>query len=215
MPETLSNSLVTAKDTLRAVYPWAFLLTVQIDDTTAFRVCTLDSAIVFGGETYLPFPVKVRPQKRDASGALNAAEVTVSNIGRQIIRQIRLGNVLDRELRLRLVNLSDLTTCVDFGTYRISRVTITGAVLRCELRLWDLRLSRVPARVFHRGRCQWVYGSPQCGYDTTRAGAIATCTLSVDDCRAHGDDEVAAGMPRLHPLRFGGQPGIPKGPARV
>jgi phage-related protein len=180
---------------------------------------------VVGGATYYPYPINVGIQTRDSSGTLPEVEVTVSNVDAQIAGRLEAGDIIDRRCRIRAVYSTDLGNPFMAANYEVLGATLNLSVATFRLGVFGLLDTVFPAVRFFRGRCPYVYGGPECAYDTSLpnlSGAPGfdrtTCDHTFEGangCRAHGANEVACGVPELHPLRYGGYPSIPRGPARV
>lgn len=228
MPDTFTAAYVTAKNTLHPTSPWAWLLDADIDGTNGFFCTSHDASLSYGGKLYVPFPIQVGVLPRDAEGNMPIVQITVANATREIGVRLEAGGIIDRALHLRLVNVSDLTSCQDWGEWTVTNVptlSLQGAVL--EVGPYDLFEAPLPARRQQR-RCDYVdYGGLECGYDLTLPNLISVahplfdptnCDLGFETsngCKMHGLNEVANARPKKHPGRFGGEPGITKGPARV
>lgn len=227
MPETLTTSYVTAKNTMHSTAPWVWLFSVDLDGTNGMNVCAYDRSLTVGGVVYSPFPIGVAGLTRDAEGNLPRPIVVVSNVSREIAGYLEAGSVLDRNVTLSQVLSTDLTTSIPWGTFTVTHATLALAVATFTLGVYALLDAPLPARRFARGRCDYVYGASECLYNTALANLIAatrpnfdgtTCDLSLEGgngCRAHGENEAANGSAVFHPLRFGGHPSIPRGPAGV
>jgi phage-related protein len=73
--------------------------------------------------------------------------------------------------------------------------------------------AKSPPQRYVPARCRHIpFGGPACGYIVNAAAAFTTCDKTFANCIARGNDEVARNLPRLHPRRFGGFPGIPQEP---
>lgn len=226
MPDTLASALVTAKNTLHQLNPWAWLVEADADGTNGFYLVGYDASISYGGKLYEPAPIIVGVIEQSGEGDLPRIEITVGNAGREASTRLDNGELIDRSCLLRLVNTSNLTVHQDWGEWRIIEAQVRLQSVVFSLGPYDLIDSPYPAVRQHRSRCSKVYGGLECQYDLTLPNNIAgtqpnfdptKCDLGLDTdngCIAHGDNEIANGRPRKHPGRFGGFPGIPKGPAR-
>jgi phage-related protein len=227
MADTLPASYIAAKNTLHATAPWVWLVEADRDGTNAIRLAGYDSAVVYGGNTYSAFPIGVGGITRDLDGNRQPLEITVSNVSREIGGLLEDGEFVGRTVKLLLVLSSDLTSAQDWGTWVVKGATVALDRATFALGLPGDASAQVPARRILRGRCDYRYGDFECGYSTSLPNAISgtnpnfdptTCDLTLEGengCRVHGDNEVANGRARLHPLRHGACPSIPRGPARV
>lgn len=231
MPETLAPSYVVSKNEMHSLAPWAFLLRIDIDGTNGLFVCGHDATISYGGILYQPFPIGVEKITQDTEGNLPLLEVTLANIGREAAVLLEQDYIVDRPFaRLLLVNTDNLSDpAVPWGDHTVqdARVTLEGVVL--SMGPYNLFETQLPSRRQNRNRCDYLpeYGGLECQYSLALANLISvaqplfdptSCDGGLDTsngCVAHGDNEVANGKPRKHPLRWGAHKGIPKGPARV
>jgi phage-related protein len=226
MTDDLTSSWYVAKNRRYSLNGFSWLFRCDLDGTYGLFLAGSDAPITYGGKTYTAFPIGISGFETQADGSLPAPQVLVSNVTRQVAEQLEFGNILDRTCQVYLYS-HETGTVIDKGLWRVIKATITLEVATFSLASYGLMDSPVPCRRQERGRCDYVYGGPECRYLTTLPNLVSgtypsfdgsTCDLTLDGangCRAHGANEVANGKPRLHPLLFGGFPGIPKGPARV
>jgi lambda family phage minor tail protein L len=202
------------RDTMNTTASWLYLWEIRSSDSEAFYLTDNNESVVFAGTTYFPFPISKPQIERDSEGNITDITVAVSNIDRSISAKLENGGLLGQTVILRIVNSAFLATSTDAYTHRFKIMDATCDDLWATFRLGQTNLFTVqfPSNRFMRTRCRWRYGSTECGYNTARSGALVTCAKTLDDCDDHGDDEVTAGLTRMHPLRFGGFPSIMKGP---
>ncbi len=240
MPESLNSATVTRKNQLHQPQPWVWLIeldvTVSGGTLTGFRVCSGNANLTVGGLLYYAYPISVGVERRDVNGQLPQIEMTIGNATRDIIAHIEAGNVLDRSVKIKAVFADDLANVVDFGRASIMSARVAQATATLSLGSYLMRDANIPARFWLRGRCQFIYAGTQCAFNrsaavpwsATAAGIAfisshagfnaATCDLTLsgsNGCTVHGQCESAMGLYASHPLRFGGSPTIPRGPARV
>lgn len=219
MPESLSSIGTSQKNNLRSSAPFVWLFEIQLTSTTAVRVCSWDINIVHKLETYKAFPIDVGDQERSIEGRLPVTEVTISNLSREIVDQLESGNLINKELKVKLVHSNDPDNAIHESISKILDAVVTQESAAISIGQYELFEVPFPGVRYNRVRCEHTYGDPStCGYDKTRVGALLTCSFirsGINGCRAHGDDEEAAGLLRQHPQRFGGQPGIPRGKSRT
>lgn len=223
----MTEPAVSIKNALHQASPWVWLADVELDDDDALRVCDSDETITYGGSTFYPFPMVVEGYAADGTGNLPSVTVTVSALSREISDAVDEGGLVDRSVQLWVMSRSSLTTAYDRGRWLVLDVAMSDSTASFRLGPYGLFDAPYPARRQARSRCDYVYAGRECLYDTTLPNLIAgtrpnfdrtTCDLSIDGgngCRAHGENEVANGRPRLHPARIGCAPGIPKGPGRL
>ena len=224
--ENLPASFYIAKNERRSIYPFSWLFRIDRNGASAFYLAGSDVAISYGGKTYSPFPIGISGLDADAESTLPQPQVIVGNVTREVAVELEIGHVLDRTCQIYLWS-TQAGTAIDKGLWRIVRVAANLEAATFSLAQYGLLDCQVPSIRQERGRCPYVYGGPECLYPKTLPNAISatnpdfdpsSCDLTLNGsngCRVHGTNEVANGRARLHPDRFGGFPGIPKGPARV
>ena len=220
MPTTITGALIEQAMALHGGGSWVDLWEIRIgtsDPTDAFLICEHPTPITFDGQTYEPFPIRRDEDTVGLDGNVAETKVTVSNIDRAIQARLQVGELLGATAVRRLVNTSALASGANVlrFDYTILSADVSDVAAVFTLGIANPVNRDFPSRRYQRNRCDHVYGGPACGYDTTRAGAIATCDRSVlgaIGCTAHGDDEEAAGLPRRHPMNFNGEPSILRGP---
>jgi len=230
VPETINSTLVDEKNTIHNTAPWLWLFELNVDGTQSVRVVGHDADVTYDGYTYSAFPVRVGTQTKDKAGTLPDIEITISNLSSEVAAFLELGTLLDQVVTIRLVHKDNLSYKVHEGEYTVKSATVTLDAVLLTCGQLNLMSAPFPAQRYFRGRCRWVYGGAGCQYDTGLPNAISgsntdfdptSCDLmlgqtgSGNGCIAHGDNEVANGLVRKHPLMFGGFPGIPKGPSRL
>lgn len=214
---TEAAALQSARLTLNTSSTWAELWTVQVSDSTARRVTSNTESITFDGHTFTPYPISRTEITRGSKGEITSASVVVPCLSTQDYS--RLSDLRGRRVTLQQVNtatLGDSSNCYQY-VFVVQSVVVRDFLATVILGQTNLNTISIPAQRINRTRCRWLpaYGGTECGYDTTRSGALSSCdgTLNgANGCTAHGTDEVAAGRARLHPLRFGGEPDVAKGP---
>lgn len=173
--------------------------------------------VTLAGVTYSPFPIGRATIERNLDS--NNTEITVAICNVDLFMAGIARDLGGTTAILRIANTAYLSSLADVREYRFTVKDVAISDITAELRMsvpnpleFDF-----PSERCNRTRCAWLahYGGTECGYDTTRSGALSTCDGTLDGpngCTAHGADEAAAGKPRKHPLRFGGFPSILKGP---
>lgn len=233
MPENFPSQIITAQGTAHDIKPWIFLYDAITDGTKRVYIAGHDQVVPFEGQQYVPYPIQYQPVVSDSEGRLATTNITVSNAGGFVAGKLKNGELLDQECRLHLVkkNPDNTITRAWIRTFLIKNAGIEGDLVSFECGQENLLSLDFPAKKFTRNKC-WHgenYGGKGCDFDTTMPVPtdfqtanpdfdITTCDLTREGgngCEVHGDLEVRNGKPRLHPLRFGACPGIPKGPARL
>ena len=209
---TEATALQTQRIKLSNDGTWVELWTVQTTSTTALYITSNPESVTFNGHSYDPFPMTRADIVRDSDGNISDLSVTVANVGREMTNAV--SGLRGNSVALDITNTNALTVSYSY-TFVVKDVIITDIAATLRLGSVNLLTLDFPRERFMRTRCSWVFGSTGCGYDTARSGALTTCDQTLNGangCVAHGDDEVAAGRARLHPLRFRGYPGLMKGP---
>jgi len=216
MPSTETANLQTARLTLNSTETWAECWELRTGSSNGYFVTSNNEAVTFAGVTYSPFPMTRAAIEKTQAGDITEITVEIANVDR--VMGGLTASMNGCVVILRIVNTANLATSTDCYTERFTVRTVDINEASCVLHLGAINPYSldVPSNRFQRGRCRWLprYGGAECGYDTTRSGALSTCdgTLNgANGCVAHGTDEVNAGKPRIHPLRFGAWPSILKG----
>lgn len=227
MPDPINSALVNAKNEAHSTTPWVWLFDVDLDGTSLLSVAGHDTAVTYNGRTYAAFPIAVSGLERNSLGDLPTPTVTVTNLSREIASYLESEGILDRRVRIYLINTVTESAVLEFGEWRVLDAALSLDAASFRLGVYQLFDAPFPSRRQMRGRCDHVYGGVECGYDLTLTNLIsasapnfdiASCDYTLDGdngCIKHGLNEVAHGRPKNHPKRFGGHIGIPKGPARV
>lgn len=163
------------------------------------------------------FPVRmdlgVIPVSADAS--IHPIEVRCSNTFG--LAQLYLANnddLVDHIIRLHIVSLAALNDATA-SVPHTGRITATAASLNSVSLVFaapDLDFG-VPKSLITTS-CRWTYRKAGCDFSADNDGAIlGPCARTIDACILRGLLEEALGLPKLHPKRFGGFLGLPRGGA--
>lgn len=227
MPETFASTVVAAKNDLRQTSAFLWTAQIDVDGTNSIAVVDSDAPVTVGGVVYSPFPFRVEEVPIEGDGSLPEIRVTVSNIGGEVATRLESGGMLDRTCVISQVWRGDTANPLRSETFIVQGVTISLDTATFVLGLYFIFDATFPARRQHRTRCDKVFGSADCGYTSGLTNLISgtypsfsttTCDLTLNGgngCIAHGANETANGSAKLHPARFGGFAGIPKGPAKL
>lgn len=210
MAEDLTPGLISEAAKTDSASAWLWLFDVPVGQTDVLHVTNNLAPVEFEGRTYLPAPMSTPDVPEDTDVAAKTFRITYADIDQRLTDALRSQLLQGQVVRSRLVHqdhLEDgpaldreaiiLAVTMDYQT-RVATFTM-GA------RNW---LQANLGRRFQRLRCRHVYQSEACGY----VGTLPTCDRTFNGsngCTMHGDDEVARGLVRKHPARFGGEPGIP------
>lgn len=167
--------------------------------------------------TYYPFPFLMGEIEQTQEGDLPSLELNVDNTARTLMSVLHDGGGFQgNRATLVLTHTGSLASPPypnhQFFTYRftIASAAATNSAVQLRLESPSFFQQRVPRDRFLGKRCRWLFGSRECGYPITPFSAFTTCNKDLADCIERGEDEVARFLPRLHPRRFGGFPGIPQ-----
>jgi phage-related protein len=204
---TLPAPLLAQLRTSETDEPWLILFEIEIDGTDYYRLVKYTQPVTWCGKTFNPFPVELGEFRTDADGTLPSVQVTVSNITREVeLEMDEHDGLADKNVAIYIVHKDFLDDPRMASVYRgkIGSASYDNRAAVFQLVFPGLMNAPHPPWRYSRTRCRWVYKSVECGY----LGTLATCTKTLADCVVHGDDDEANSRPVLHPLRFGGQPGI-------
>ncbi len=184
-------------------------------------------SIIWQGETYLPFPIKVAGFERRANSSLPRPTRVVSNVGGVVSALCAATNDL---IGARISRIRTFRRYLDAANFtggnptanpnielpreiwRIDRrATEVRASVTFELAApWDVVGVKLPRRMVVQNNCIWAYRSAECGYSggpVATVGDVATSDPDLDACGKRttsckfrfGDDAE---------LPFGGFPGV-------
>lgn len=167
--------------------------------------------------TYYPFPFAMGEIEADQEGNLPSIDISVDNTARTLMPTLHAaGGFEGNRASLILTHESQLLAppfpnevAIPFK-FRISQALATQSAIQLKLESPQFFSQGIPRDRFVSKRCRWAFGGPECGYPITPFAAFTTCDGTIPACVERGDDEVARLLPRLHPRRYGGFPGIPQ-----
>lgn len=216
MPIAPDPSLITKSSLIADNTGWLWLCEIEIGTSEVGRVALNDADVTWNGSTWYAYPWSVPDVPEDTDTSAKTFRVAFANVDQILTDRLRDGEILNRAITFHLVHASHLSVTEPLmrREAEILAATIEPATGRVTLTCGALNwLSGTLGRRFLRLRCRHEYGGAACGYVTTRPGALATCDRTLDGangCTVHGDEEASVGLARLHPERFGGEPGIPR-----
>lgn len=166
--------------------------------------------------TWSPYPFEVGDLEYSGEGDLPQLDITLANVSRWAMRYLHAhAGLVGRAVELYLLTETGLLLAWPSTESLAWRFRIVGSqanadsiTLRCEMANFWTR--KAPQDRYVASRCRWPFGSNECGYLVNAASGFTTCNKTLGDCVERGDDEVLRGLVRLHPLRFGGVPGVPE-----
>lgn len=197
--------------------PWVTLLDILLPDSTWLYFCNYDQNVVFGGNTYLPFPFVVGDVKENGRGTLDTITLAVTNVSREIQGYIEEFDLIGQPVTIRVVNVDMLDNpafCLEDGPYQIKQAPWDEKHVNFTLGAFNVLERPLPWMRYDRYMCQYVFGSSWCGWTAGKGlnaafpnadTAICDHTLGgPNGCKAHANYQ-----PGTNALRFGGFPGIP------
>lgn len=212
MTKSIGAGQVTESHALHSTSAWIWLFEIEVGTSDVAFITPYDAEVVFDGDTYYPYPMTIPTVPESGTTNVATTTITVYNIDDMLTNRLRDNELLGNKIRVRLVHadhLSETDTVAHEATILGAESLRDQEAIRFIIgaRNW---LSKILGRRYIRNRCHHSYGSAACGYDIARSGALATCERTFADCDTHGDEEVADGLFRRHPLHFGGFRGMPK-----
>lgn len=194
---------------------WEFEIDVSAVAAVKLAVVNHSAPITFGGVTYYPFGIARGEIEWNTEGNLPRCTVALDNRRRDLAHYLEQGQGFqDRLVTWRLVHESWLSSFANRIPMQwiVSSAKATNDVVQFDLEARSLRSSQVPHDRFLRDRCGWQFRSDECGYepDSSLGANFRTCNKTLEDCIARGEDELVRGLPLLHPMQYGGFPGLPR-----
>jgi phage-related protein len=224
MTSPITDVMTARSRQLNEQYPWIWLYEVEVPTTppTRYRLTNYDQTITFGQSSdgvpleYTPFPCVQTDVEQNAEGDLPQIQLQISNESLFIKSVLEdYDGLVGQPVVIKLVHtleLSNPNSALRFdGEIQACRASVDRVTWVIGSR--SLTQAVIPGQRYIRGHCRFRYGDERCGYDlnnTTLATAHPSCPKTLDACELRGDAEVAAGLERQHPARFGGWPGIPR-----
>lgn len=227
MSDSLTTLMQEWRSQLRLEYPWVWLYEVEVptDPVTRIRLTNNPTPVSFGFDsdgaalTYSPFPIVHSGIKKTAAGDIPTIGVSVGNVTREIGRLIDAHDGLDgAPAVIRLVNLADLGNAKAQVEERaeVRGCKVGARIVTITLAAYSLYRAKVPPERYVSTVCKHAFGGPRCGYlipaspgETVGTG-FSTCARRRTDCEERGADELARGLPQIHPRRWGAFPGMPR-----
>ncbi|GJM45368.1 MAG: hypothetical protein DHS20C21_22100 [Gemmatimonadota bacterium] len=215
VPSTLMRKLSELDSS--SGWVWIYELTVS-GGAQVIRVANNEEPVVWGEQTYDPFPVQFDQIEETNRGDLSRIRLTVSNVLREVESQIeRHGGFEGDMVHIRLVNEGHLVSgleSIDFGEHEIESVE-TNAISAVFNLQPPVAIDENQQRRYSP-RCTATYLDPKsCRHprpEDLPEGVVisSTCDYTRDGpngCRAHGEALAAQGeavWASLFPTVFGG-----------
>lgn len=161
--------------------------------------------IVWQGNVYTRFPVKVEGYERSSKGTLPRPVMTLANVGGVLSALLRTHNTLLGSKVTRKQTLVKYLDAVNFvngngkadpnshypdEVYYVDRKAGENPeAISLELAMaWDVSGTKLPLRQVIRDVCQWTYRDPDCSYTgpaVAKADDSPTTSLAEDRCSLH------------------------------
>ena len=199
-------------------FVWLYEVEVPTDPPTLCRLVRDQEAVTFRGNVYSPYPISHSETRSDSKGNLPTISLNASNVTREVVSTLNEHNgLVGQDVRIILTHYYALPTgkSVWEHEYQIRDMNIDDEAISATLGDLHIYNARLPGQRMMRFYCRHQYMDAYCGYsvDSGDPEYLPTCDKSLDGgdgCKAHGVSEALAGLPVLHPERFGGFPGIPE-----
>jgi phage-related protein len=221
--KNLDNLTTEHKNQLESEDPFIWLFEFEVPTGERYRLTNYPEKVEFGEDesgdplVYYPAPIAHSGIDQDGEGGLPTIKVSLATGGAYWLTSVIDENDGLINMRAKVIIVS--SRALDDGNAavieeaRIIGATMNHEVVTVELSAYNLFRARLPRFLYSRRRCRWIFGSLECGYNIN-LGSFNNCTYTLEACEERGDDEVANGLERQHPARFGGFPGIPRGSRR-
>lgn len=207
---------------LESEAPWIWLYELETleDPPTRYRLTNFTQTVEYGANSsgarlaYSPAPIIHGDIIADSDGSLPTITITVGHAGPIVASTIDGSDgFVGQPVRIMLVSSFELenpdAAIIQEG--EIVSASITSEGIAFKISAFNLFQLQSPPFIYSRRRCRYIFGSSECGYNVTAAGAgFSACPKTLGACGERGDDEVLRSLPRRHPSRFGGWPGIPR-----
>jgi hypothetical protein len=232
MPVTLPASILQEIERPWGTNPLIWLLELEVvraskSGTTAIpaiklRVCNHRQILTWpvgspDGEQWHPFNFSHTPIAQSQDGDLPHVDLSVDNSTRTLMRYLHEGEGCEgNDAKLFLVPANGLSIAYPNHEFQLWEFQVSGCTANDEAVTFRLERANFFSRTspqdrFVAARCRREYGSPECGAIVNEVAAFQVCAKTVDACAAIGEDHRQRGLPVLHPKRFGGFPGLPRG----
>lgn len=166
-------------------------------------------------QTWYPFPFTMSEIAEDGDGALPQVDLSLDNATRVMMALLHSNHGFEgNRATLYLLNAASKGIAYPnheflMWTFRVASAAASDEAVTLRLEMPSFFERKSPQDRYVAARCRWQFGGQECGYIANAVAAYTTCDKTIAACILRGDDEVARNLPRLHPARFGGFPGIP------
>lgn len=229
MVQTIPPNMAAQAEQPAQTSSWVWLLYIVAEDAdpptipqaTVFRLTTYPQPVdwptgIAPAITWYPFPFEVGDLEYSGEGDLPQLDVVLSNVSRWPMRYLHQhAGLVGRAVQLFLVTEAGLAIAYPnheslAWNFRIVGSSANGDSVTLRLAMPNFWTRKAPQDRYIASRCRWQFGSTECGFVVNAASGFTDCAKTLADCAARGDDEYTRGLPRLHPKRFGGVPGVPE-----
>jgi lambda family phage minor tail protein L len=195
---TLSDAAKLEKNKLSSSGVWIILIELQFGDTS-YRVCKNNEDIVWGGNTYVAFPMELDAKTDSSKGEIPSFIIRLSNVNRLMQSYAEQADgAVGKNVIVRLVHSEhlDLVTPEVEENFTITDVNCDSMWVYITLSILNPFLMEFPRQRFLKNFCRFKFKGIRCKY----TGADTECNHTLSDCKAKGNAK-----------RFGGFAAIPLG----
>lgn len=205
---------------------WLYAIDLPTSPRTKLRLVANPDALSFERDStgatisYSPGSIMHEEVQGDTEGSIQRTNLEMQNLTREAVALFEnYGGLIGEKVRIVSIRLGELPDgdAETDETYDVLDSDATETTATLSLGRAALTQKQCPDRRISRTYCAHDYGGAGCGYDTTRAGALQTCTKllgvagrSDNGCIHHGEDELAASVTVRHPQRMLFFPGVPR-----
>lgn len=216
--KSLGPATTIHKNQLHSEWPFIWLYEVQVPGTppTMYRLTNSVQQIIQQGNVFYPAPISHGGIRQNSDGDLPRIDFTLHNATLEVAPIVEANDgLVGAFVRIQFVSVQEVdlkgSGWVEEG--EIVGVRMTESGLSFSVAAANLYRAHFPPFRYTRKKCRWLFGSDECGYnlDTPGAGFTECPGYTLEACEQVGDDEVANGLTRQHPRRFGGKPAIRPG----
>lgn len=221
MPRPLPTVMQVISELSHNSSPWIWLLRVQAQTDpelppVVIPLTTHSAEVTWpptgpDAETFYPYAWKFGSIEETSEGDLPQLDLTFDNSTRVLMGMAHQVNGFEgADAKLVLINSATLAIDTEFleWDFVVASSTANAKAFQVRLEMRNFFQVQLPSDRYVANRCRRQFGGKHCGYVVNEVAAFQTCDKTLTACVAHGDDEVARNLPRLHPLRYGGFRGI-------
>lgn len=185
--KTLSQPLVESTIKLHAPAPWLALLDIAVPGESIIYLVNNTEDVTFQGRTYTRSSFKPEVPKQTASGEIQQARLLVENVTGTLYPILdAYAGAVGATVTVTFVDAAHLAEDYTELTleFDILHTAIKGDWITFTLGAPNPILQEWPPLIYGP-MCPWArhYKGAECGY----AGALPTCSGTIEDCRAHAN----------------------------